>query len=318
MLAVLVFFAHWNGLTQQGMTNVLFHLSRYAVDMFFIVSGFLIFWSFDNDQRVKNFFIKRFFRIFPLYAILIFFQTIFLISFSDGSLYETLRYFVANLLFLNFLSPTVGSIFSDLQVNAINGSLWTLKNEVVFYLLLPLIFRFYQKWGLGFLSLLYAASVMYMIAVDYIGVEKLLVQFPAQLRLFLTGIFFYLLIRKIDTRHSMWLALVALCLVVLLSDNRLFRFALYPATLGFLVVWIVFFVKSVKIPFDFSYSFYILHFPVIQIVLYFQLNPENPVGSFILLFATVLLLSYLSEKYIEKRFIGMGKDLIEVYKKHAN
>jgi len=43
ILAFLVYFAHWNILTSQQSSNPVFHLSGYAVDMFFIVSGFLFF-----------------------------------------------------------------------------------------------------------------------------------------------------------------------------------------------------------------------------------------------------------------------------------
>lgn len=147
ILAILVYFAHWNILTSQDISNQLFHLSGYAVHMFFIVSGFLIFWSFDADQNKKHFYIKRFFRIFPLYAFLIILQTLFFIGFSDGNTLEIIKYFVVNIFFLNFLAPSVGSTLSSLEVNAINGSLWTLKNEVVFYLIVPLLFMFYKKWG---------------------------------------------------------------------------------------------------------------------------------------------------------------------------
>ena len=61
----------------------------------------------------------------------------------------------------------------------------------------------------------------------------------------------------------------------------------------------------------FSYSFYILHFPVIQLALYFGINPINPVVSFISLFAVILVLSYFSEKYIEKRFVEIGRKIIK-------
>jgi len=147
ILAVLVYFAHWNILTSQGISNSLFQLSGFAVDMFFVVSGFLIFWSFDADQNKKHFYIKRFFRIFPLYAFLIILQTLFFIGFSDGGFESIVNYFISNIFFLNFLSHSIGTTLSALQVDAINGSLWTLKNEVAFYLFVPLIFMLYKKWG---------------------------------------------------------------------------------------------------------------------------------------------------------------------------
>ena len=195
-LAILVFFAHWSILTSQNIEYFLFHLSGFAVDSFFIVSGFLIFWSFDNEQNKKHFYVKRFFRIFPLYGILILLQTLFFIVFSAGSITEILRYFISNILFLNFLAPSVSHTFTNFQVNAINGSLWTLKNEIAFYLLVPFLFKFYKKFGKSFLLFIYGLSVIYMFVIDTLGYEKLIVQFPAQLRLFTTGIMLYIFFKE--------------------------------------------------------------------------------------------------------------------------
>ena len=311
ILAVLVFFAHWNILTSQDISNQLFHLSGYAVHMFFIVSGFLIFWSFDANQNKKHFYIKRFFRIFPLYAFLIILQTLFFIGFSDGSTFEVIKYFIANIFFLNFLAPSVGSTLSSLEVNAINGSLWTLKNEVVFYLIVPLLFMFYKKWGGYILLILYSLSVVYMFAVDYLGMEKLLVQFPAQVRLFMVGILLYILFDKFNKNNIYLLAIVSLILLIFLKDNTYFNYILYPFCIGFMMIFLVYFVKNIKVNFDFSYSLYILHFPVIQLALYFEINPTNPIISFVVLFAVILVLSYFSEKYIEKRFIKIGREIVK-------
>lgn len=311
ILAVLVFFAHWNILTSQDISNQLFHLSGYAVHMFFIVSGFLIFWSFDADQNKKRFYIKRFFRIFPLYAFLIILQTLFFIGFSDGSTFEVIKYFIANIFFLNFLAPSVGSTLSSLEVNAINGSLWTLKNEVVFYLIVPFLFMSYKKWGGYILLILYSLSVVYMFAVDYLGMEKLLVQFPAQVRLFMVGILLYILFDKFNKNNIYLLAIVSLILLIFLKDNTYFNYILYPFCIGFMMIFLVYFVKNIKVNFDFSYSLYILHFPVIQLALYFEINPTNPIISFVVLFAVILVLSYFSEKYIEKRFIKIGREIVK-------
>ncbi len=311
VLAFFVFLAHWNFLIGQHIGSSLFHLGDYAVDMFFIVSGFLIFWSFDGNQNKRHFYIKRFFRIFPLYAFLILLQTLFFIGFSDSSFGEIVRYFVANIFFLNFLAPSVGTILSSLEVDAINGSLWTLKNEVVFYALVPLIFMLYKKWGGVFLVMLYSFSVIYMFTVDYLGIAKLLVQFPAQLRLFLVGIVLYVLFDKFKDKNITLLAIGSLILIVLLKDFGYFKFSVYPLFLGILVIYLVYFVKHIKINFDFSYSFYILHFPVIQLALYFEINPSNPIVSFVSLFSVILVLSYFSEKYIEKRFVSIGKSIVK-------
>ena len=111
ILAILVYFAHWNTLSVQNIEIFIFKLSGFAVDMFFVVSGILIFWRYENDQNHKNFYTKRFFRIFPLYAFFFFFQTIFFIGFSDGSTFEVIKYFVVKNFFLKFLSPSLCFFF---------------------------------------------------------------------------------------------------------------------------------------------------------------------------------------------------------------
>ncbi len=60
-----------------------------------------------------------------------------------------IRILLLFLLFLNFLAHSVGTTLSGLEVDAINGSLWTLKNEVIFYAIVPLFFIVYKKCGGG-------------------------------------------------------------------------------------------------------------------------------------------------------------------------
>lgn len=311
LLAVFVYFGHWNILTQFESENIFFNLHSHAVNLFFIISGFLIFWSFENDPNNKNFFIKRFFRIFPLYFIIIILQTLFFIIYSDGKFFDILKYFISNILFLNFLAPTVGSIFNSFSENAINGSLWTLKNEVVFYAMVPFLFYAYKKWGTKIFFILYILSVSYMFIIDYLGMDKLNVQYPAQLRLFLVGILLYIFFDKLEKVNFYFLSIVSLVLLFLFNQYEYFYFVFYPLCIGTIVIFLVYIIKIRKISFDFSYSFYILHFPVIQLFLYFEINPNNPVISFFIIFIVVLVLSYICEVYIEKKFINIGKNLLK-------
>jgi peptidoglycan/LPS O-acetylase OafA/YrhL len=154
-----------------------------------------------------------------------------------------------------------------------------------------------------------------MFAVDYLGISKLLVQFPAQLRLFTVGILLYVLFDRFKDKNITLWVLGSFALIVLFGEYDYFKFSLYPFLLGIVVIWLVYFVKHIKINFDFSYSFYILHFPVIQLALYFGVNPSSPMVSFVSLFAVILVLSYFSEKYIEKRFVKIGKEIVKRDKK---
>ena len=159
--------------------------------------------------------------------------------------------------------------------------------------------------------IIYSLSVAYMFAVDYLGIEKLLVQFPAQVRLFMVGIMLYVFFDKFKNKNIYFLAISSLILIVLFKDFEYFKYILYPFCVGFMMICLVYFVKNIKVNFDFSYSLYILHFPVIQLALYFEINPTNPIISFVVLFAVILVLSYFSEKYIEKRFIKIGREIVK-------
>lgn len=106
-------------------------------------------------------------------------------------------------------------------------------------------------------------------------------------------------------------------LLILFIDNSYFKFTLYPFAIGILVIFLVYFVKTIKINFDFSYSFYILHFPVIQLALYFGINPSDPVVSFVGLFFVILVLAYFSEIFIEKKFVSIGRNIVKKDRENA-
>ncbi len=148
--------------------------------------------------------------------------------------------------------------------------------------------------------ILYSLSIIYVFGVDYFGIGKLLVQFPAQLRLFLVGILLYLIFNKLNSKNIYVLVLLGIGLMISFSENKSFRFTFYVFYMGFLVMFLVYSLKYIKINFDFLYSFYILHFSVIQLSLYLGINLINPTISFVVLFTVILILSYFSEIYIEK------------------
>jgi peptidoglycan/LPS O-acetylase OafA/YrhL len=212
-------------------------------------------------------------------------------------------------------------VFNNLAVDAINGSLWTLKNEVAFYFIVPLLHKVFHRRGAKVLFYIYGFSVAYMLYFYYGDIvnlwgsrsltsEKMLVQFPAQLRLFLVGIILYIYFDKFATYRPALSATISLIFVIVFREEAIFRATVYPLFLGVCLIYAVYFIKPVIIRFDFSFSFYIVHFPLIQLSLLFGFNPVNPVASFALLFFLTILISFLSEMYIERPSIGFGKTLI--------
>src|SRR5258706_30242 len=83
-----------------------------AVKGFFVISGYLVMMSYENSSSIREYAEKRFRRIYPAYAAVVlacamagaFFSALPLADYVGGDL---ARYLAANLLFLNFLAPSL-------------------------------------------------------------------------------------------------------------------------------------------------------------------------------------------------------------------
>lgn len=116
-----------------------------AVDVFFILSGFWVTLSYLKSSSAKGYALKRIRRIFPQYVAMVVLCAVLLASFSSLELRAYFsssgfwKYLAANLCTLNFLHPSLPGVFGDM---AVNGSLWTVKIELAFYMLLPAVIFF--------------------------------------------------------------------------------------------------------------------------------------------------------------------------------
>lgn len=310
IFACLVFLYHSTVLFGYTTQNIIFNMSGIAVQGFFTISGFLIFWSFDKNNNVIQYITKRFFRIYPLYFVLIIVQAILLNILAMPNLIGSIKYLLCNFLFLNFLSPSIGNALQNLNVNAINGSLWTLKIEVIFYLIVPVIYYLYKKWGYVFLITLYLISSLYFL---FIHNHFLLTLFPNHLRFFISGILLYLYGGKIvdflkNKSFIILFLLAALLIASVYIDARIFKSFIYPITLGLSVLIMAFCIPYKKLKLDISYSVYVLHFPIMQILI--LLKVFNNYALFLLLSGLVLfVLSGLSAIIIEQPAIKLGHRL---------
>tara|TARA_Y100000591_G_scaffold101443_2_gene86226 strand:+ start:234 stop:1229 length:996 start_codon:yes stop_codon:yes gene_type:complete len=116
----------------------IFQYGMWGVDIFFVISGFIMMYVTENSN--KHFFIKRIFRIVPLYWLLTFFVFIIAIL-KPGLLNNTTANFdhlAKSLFFIPFNKNEIGHapiLFLG----------WTLNFEMIFYLLFALTLTFFNK-----------------------------------------------------------------------------------------------------------------------------------------------------------------------------
>jgi peptidoglycan/LPS O-acetylase OafA/YrhL len=294
----------------------LFLDSEIAVDSFFVISGFLIFMSFDSSPNLNNYLTKRIRRIFPGYCFVILLCAFFLFFVStekvtDYFTLEFVSYLFFNLLTLNFIQPTLPGVFSGHTFPVINGALWTIKIEVLFYLFVPFIAYLLTKFNkmrvlilIYFLSILYSTVMLWL--STYYDMEifiRLERQLPGQLAFFISGAFLYYYYSKF---HNNALLILAVSVTVLILHKYVIDiYILYPASLAGVVIYFALIFKYLgnfgKIG-DLSFGIYIWHFPIIQLFILYDLF-VNPVMGLSMLVLSIFLFSFLSWHGVEKKFL---------------
>jgi peptidoglycan/LPS O-acetylase OafA/YrhL len=234
------------------------------------------------------------------------------------------RYLGANLVFLNFVHPVLPGVFQGNALNEVNGALWTLKIEVMFYAAVPLIAWAGRRLGrLPVLAALYVLSVAYVIVLSrmaqstgspvYIALAR---QLPGQLSYFMVGAFFFYYF-DFFTRHATWFALAAIVLGVL---SRFYPVTgLEPLWLGTLVVYFGFFfyVGNFGRYGDFSYGIYILHFPIIQALVWLGLFAWSPFAALGMACALVVAAAAAMWHLVEKPFLNRTSHYVAATQKEA-
>jgi peptidoglycan/LPS O-acetylase OafA/YrhL len=318
VLASMVFLVHVHVLS--GAQELAF-LSRYvsadlAVKSFFVVSGFLIFRSFEASRSVTDYFEKRARRIYPAYACVILVSALIglvvtQLRWSDYLSMPLLKYLAANLVFLNFLAPKLPGVFAGNPFEAVNGALWTLKIEVAFYLLVPLIAMLFRRFGfVRVLAVLYVMSVIYLLVFEIMAqrtgrpvFDMLAMQLPGQLTYFLIGGAFHY--RESLLSRRTWPIVILSGLWLVFGSGPLDAI-LAPICLGFVVVYFAMGIPSLG-NFgrygDLSYGIYIIHFPVLQFLVWKGFFARSPEIAFFAAIVVINLLAWGSWHLVEKRWL---------------
>ena len=156
LMAVYIACAHFVELTSSPaldwIPSIFMRQGRMVILGFFVFSGLLVTGSYLRSKGFKDYIYNRILRLYPSYAAILIVSILALslmstLSFADYfSDLQTFKYIAANFSFLNFLEPSLPGVFENNPFStAVNGSLWTLKVEMMFYLFLPILIYILTK-----------------------------------------------------------------------------------------------------------------------------------------------------------------------------
>ncbi len=291
-----------------------------VVMAFFVIAGFLVVYSYLRNDNLKHYVRQRCVRILPAYVFVVVAAFLFLSLVSSFSISryfshpQAYKYLVSNLLMLNFLEPDLPGVFTANPLQCVNGSLWYIKVIVMFYIAVPVIVWMLRRMNKALvLTLLYAASVAYIVVFDHLYESTGNILYW-QLQHQLGGNMIYLLSGTIMLvyfdcliRHIKWILPLALILFIAYDQFGVGPLRhVAPLSFAAVIIGIAFVCKplfALRGKTNITYSLFLIHFPVIQIVVHFGWHQQSMLFAFCLALLATIALSILSHHLIEKPFL---------------
>lgn len=344
--ALLVFFHH-AAILGGGPSLLSGNIGHEAVNAFMMASGFLIFFQcsvskvysgLQSRTGIKNFYIRRFFRIAPVYYVCLIIALLLseYLGLSREVIAKTIpesmtnmnRYYIDDPIQSFFIHASF--IFGFLPTYSFSTPLpdWSLGLEMQFYLVFPLLFLLYKRSFVIFFSI----SILGMFIIWWVSTKLGLIfpmpsYLPVKFHNFAAGMALaYLLLNKENKSRSYYfiilITIVALAVgngspyVILLFIFSWWWICIQSSSLSFNLLRKIFAHKSSKYLAEMSYSVYIFH--LILMPPFFALVLQNgKMGTLAWVLWTVGLLvltmtvSQVIYKTIEIPGINIGKKLIK-------
>jgi peptidoglycan/LPS O-acetylase OafA/YrhL len=307
-----------------------FSFGYLGVDIFFVISGFLMFQIYSEleSNRVRSFYFRRLNRLIPAYLFvslvttLIFFLVV--LPFERVSLVTQNLY--ANFLISNFYYWTENQYFVSGGLRPLL-TFWSLALELQFYFIFPIIFIIVKKYKqLFFLIILFSALLH--ILLNMISPETAFFLLPARLWEFLIGTAIAVNMNSQIANKYFRPKIFHLLSLLMILMVVLFPFAKEIQTFysNFVVVVITSFLLKIGFALGenqgiirrillvvgkYSYSIYLVHLPIICLICYqpFSGNLKPGTSLKLNLFSILLIIifAYLLFCLIENPFRQIKK-----------
>lgn len=317
----------------------IFIAGHFGVQLFFLASAFTIFNSYfsryDKEESPnKNFFIRRFFRIAPLYYLAIIYylwQNGTGPNFWSGGQPITVKGVLLNFTFMHGFSPY--------YINSIVPGGWSIGVEMLFYLLVPFIFMWVKSTNRAVLFLSGVVAFKFIadkFAYKFLAVpdfflfeEYLKFYLPYQLPVFAIGIVFFYWIARGDTKVSIWAWLLLMFVIATDVVTRKLHVTESIAVASLFVILALALKKGAHTNIlsrtvihigHVSYSVYLSHFAVIYLIVNYLKLPEkwgaaNSYGWlafwYIMVLAVSVIVANFTTRFIESPMQKLGNKLIK-------
>jgi len=204
-----------------GAYTYLFKLGFLGVDLFFLISGFVIYMTLEKCSSFKEFIVRRWLRLFPamlIATILVYATSFFLTERPNGEIQFTDLF--SGLFFIE--EGILNKLQSYVHIKAIEGAFWSLFVEVKFYFIFGALYFYKKSTALRNLVILFSVSCVFVV------VEKIV---PSLASGICDKIFFNIL----SLRYFGWFSVGAFLYKAHISKERTFIYAasalMIPTTL---------------------------------------------------------------------------------------
>ncbi len=324
-----------------------------GVQLFFVASALTIFMSFRRRSvaeaaPIKNYFIRRFFRIAPL-----FYLGIVLWLFIDG---YAPRYWAPNGIdgWTVFLTTFFMHGFHPETITSLVPGGWSIAVEMMFYLLVPLLISYVRDFSTAIAFFLVSLLVNWVLTgaavsywldyyppeLGYLARSYGLLWFFAQLPVFALGVIAFHIIsnNQFGARPKMFgrvMLVTAVVLWVAFLDVRSFQ-GLIPQHVfygaSFLCLALALAAHPTRLLVnpvmrtlgEISFSLYVFHFVVLYVLekmFFLKGFPFHGNAGFVTAWLWVVvvssLISFISYRYVERPGMAVGKFLIDLLESNS-
>jgi peptidoglycan/LPS O-acetylase OafA/YrhL len=341
LTVVLYHLVHIGGVTPPNAFAFITRDFGYSVHLFFIISAYSLMHSteskINHPHWLRDYFIKRFFRIAPLFYVMLFlFIAVGLYPMAGA---ENITNLILNLSFTFGFVPATGIVWGG----------WSVGVEMIFYAIFPVLILIIKTYRVAtiflIISIVLASTLRSALTLQYLGLDSnakfdwSYFSFASNVCFFTMGIHAYFLSKRFinATRYFVPIISIVIILVMLFSklgpylhDSYRLDIVIWGLGLTGLCAWQSVYPSRIIANKFFEYlgersfSIYLLH-PVIMyfskdysIKIYDYLSLQIGSSAYficaIFMLAFILIFSEITYRFIEVPGIDLGRKLIKIKK----